>query len=257
MTAKVDILGCPVDAIDAPTALEAIAAAMRTKTRLCPSLVNTAKLVRMRQDPELRRDVLAGDLILADGAGVILAGRLMGRPLPERIAGIDLMLAVVECAAREGFRPYLLGARPAVVEHAAQRLVAANLGLELAGWRDGYFAPEDEAGIVAAINASGADCLFVALPTPMKERFLFRNRIRLDPAVIMGVGGSLDVISGQIARAPSWAQRAGLEWAFRLSQEPVRMGWRYAVTNAIFAAWLGIALGARIAGQPFRPIARF
>lgn len=256
MTGRVDVLGCPVDAVDRAAALDRIGEAMRTGRRLCPSLVNTAKLVGMNTDAELRRDVLAGDLVLADGAGVVLAAHLLGRPLPGRVAGIDLMHDTIALAAREGFRPYLLGARADVVRHAAERLTARHPGLDLAGWRDGYFRPGDEPSVVAAINASGADCLFVALPTPMKERFLFRNRVRLETPVIMGVGGSLDVVAGRVARAPGWAQRAGLEWLFRLMQEPVRMGRRYLVTNTIFGAWLIRAMAVRLAGQRYAPLAR-
>lgn len=256
MTLRIDVLGCPVDAVDAPQALRRVAEAMRTGRRLCPSLVNTAKLVAMKRDAELRRDVLAGDLVLADGAGVVLAARVLGQPLPGRVAGIDLMLETVALAAREGFRPYLLGARRDVVRQAAETLAQTHPGLDLAGWRDGYFQPEDEASVVAAINASGADCLFVALPTPMKERFLFRNRVLLETPVIMGVGGSLDVVAGRVARAPGWARRAGLEWLFRLAQEPLRTGRRYLVTNTVFAFWLIRALAVRMTGQHFAPLAR-
>ena len=256
MSGRVDILGCPVDALDRAAVLDRIETAMRARSRLCPSLLNTAKLVKMHRDAELRRDVLDGDLILPDGAGIVLAGRLLGRPLPERIAGIDLMLAIIALAASKGYRPYLLGARPDVVRAAADRLIDRFPGLDLAGWRDGFFAPTDEASIVEAINISGADCLFVALPTPMKERFLIRNRAALETPVIMGVGGSLDVIAGRVARAPVWAQRAGLEWLFRLVQEPRRMGRRYLVTNTVFAVWLVRALTFQLIGQRFAPLSR-
>jgi N-acetylglucosaminyldiphosphoundecaprenol N-acetyl-beta-D-mannosaminyltransferase len=251
---RTDVLGCPVDAVGPDQVLALIADAMASRHRLCPTALNTAKLVAMRRDGELRRDVLGSDLITADGAGIVLAARLLGRPLPGRVAGIDLMAATIALAARRGFRPYLLGARPNVVEQAARHLLADHPGLTLAGWRDGYFGPGDEGAIVAAINASGADCLFVALPTPMKERFLARNRDSLAPPVIMGVGGSFDVIAGHVARAPAWMQGAGLEWLFRLMQEPRRMWRRYLVTNAVFAAWLVRALAARALGRRFAPI---
>lgn len=254
MTRRVDILGCPVDALDRSGVLTRVTTAMAEGRRLAPSLVNTAKLVGMHRNAELREDVLSGDLILADGAGVVLAAWLSGRPLPQRIAGIDLMMSIVAIAASRGFRPYLLGARPEVVERAARRLISAHPGLCLAGRHDGYFRAEDEAELVAEINASGADCLFVALPTPMKERFLARNRDALTVSVIMGVGGSFDVIAGRVARAPDWVQRWGLEWLFRLAQEPGRMGKRYLVTNTVFAAWLARALVARLSGGRFAPL---
>ena len=254
MTRRVDILGCPVDAMDRKTALRRVAGAIDRGDRICPSFVNTAKLVRMRRDSELRRDVLSGDLVLADGAGAVLASRLLGRPLPGRVTGIDLMQDVVELSARRGYRPYLLGARPMIVERAAQTLLETYPGLDLAGWRDGYFAPDQEAAVVGAINASNADCLFVALPTPMKERFLARNSDALGVPLIMGVGGTFDVIAGSVARAPGWAQRYGLEWLFRLIQQPRALGPRYIWTNAVFAVWIARALAARVAGGSFRPI---
>ncbi len=253
---RADILGCPIDAIDLPAALSRITAAIRTRQRLCPTALNTAKIVRMRADPMLRKDVVSSDMITADGAGIVLAAWLLGQPLPGRVAGIDLMEAIIALAAKEGFRPYLLGAKPGIAEKAVTLLQREHSGLQIAGWRDGFFNAAQETQVVNDINSSGADCLFVALPTPMKERFLASNGARLTPPVVMGVGGSFDVIAGHVARAPLWMQQAGLEWLFRLTQEPKKMAGRYLTTNTIFAFWLIRASIYRVFGHRFAPLSK-
>lgn len=201
--------------------------------------LNVAKLVKMRSNAALHADVCAADIVGIDGMGIVWGARLAGIKVPERVSGIDLMQALLaQCAAR-GYRPYFLGATAEVVQRAADAARRLYPALEFAGLHDGYFAATDEAGIVAAINASGADCLFVGMPTPRKERFLAAHRSAIDAPFVMGVGGSFDVIAGKVARAPGWAQRAGLEWAFRVAQEPRRMIGRYLSTNTLF---LGLML---------------
>lgn len=236
---KVDIMGTPVDALSFPETVERIRGAMRSRVMLHQVSLNVAKLVNMRADPLLREDVLAGDIISADGMGIVLAGRLLGQPVPERVAGVDLMLATLELCAREGYRPFLLGARPEVVAQAAQAACRRFAGLRIAGMHDGYFTPEQEGAIIGEIVASGADCLFIAMPTPRKERFLKQHRSRLQLPFVMGVGGSFDILAGVVSRAPRWMQNSGLEWAYRVIQEPRRMWWRYARTNVAFAWLLG------------------
>jgi len=248
---RILLMGCPVDRISQAQALERIADAMATGRVLRHTALNTAKLVKMRRDLDLGHDVATSEMVTADGMGIVLAARLLGQPLPGRVTGIALMEETLALCARHGFRPYLLGARPAVLETAIIRLRARHPALRLAGWRDGYFQPSDEPGIVAAINRSGADCLFVALPTPMKERFLARNR--LSAPFVMGVGGSFDVLAGLVTRAPGWMRRAGLEWLYRTMQEPRRMWRRYLSTNTVFAGWLIAALVCRAAGIAYAP----
>ncbi|MEM9141123.1 MAG: WecB/TagA/CpsF family glycosyltransferase, partial [Pseudomonadota bacterium] len=216
----------------------------------CHAALNTAKLVKMSDDPLLRRDVEGADLITADGMGIVLAGRLLGARLPERVTGIDLMDRTLGLCARKGFRPFLLGARPEVLRTAAYRLQIKHPGLRIAGMHHGYFAEEDEAALVDKINSSRADCLFVALPSPMKERFIARHRGFLNPAFIMGVGGSLDVFAGHVTRAPLWMQNWGLEWLHRTLAEPRRMWRRYLTTNTVFLGLLAQAMVDRALGRP-------
>jgi N-acetylglucosaminyldiphosphoundecaprenol N-acetyl-beta-D-mannosaminyltransferase len=156
------------------------------------------------------------------------------------------MERLLEACAREGFRPYFLGARQDVLDCAVAEAKRRWPGLELAGYRDGYFKRDDEAELVREIRATGADCLFIGMPTPRKERFLRRYRDELGIPFIMGVGGSFDVLAALVQRAPVAMQRAGFEWAYRIYQEPGRMWWRYASTNTVFVGLIGKALINRV-----------
>ncbi|NCO15902.1 MAG: glycosyltransferase [Rhodobacterales bacterium CG18_big_fil_WC_8_21_14_2_50_71_9] len=252
---KSDVLGVRIDALTMAQTVDRVCAAMRDGRRLRHCAINAAKLVKLRQDADLRDDVTSSDMLSADGMAVVWAARLLGQPLPERVAGVDLMDATLAACAAQGFRPYILGAKADVLARAAAALTARHPGLAFAGLRDGYFAEAEEPQIVAAINASRADCLFVAMPTPRKERFLARNAAVLAPPFLMGVGGSVDVFAGHVRRAPRWMQQAGLEWLHRLAQEPRRMFRRYATTNALFAGLLARALLRRLAGRaPLPPL---
>ena len=207
---------------------------MRNRSRFQHGDINVAKFISCRSDPELLRCTAESDVIFADGMGILLACRVLNIPAPERVPGIDVMMGVIEACAREGFRPYFLGARPEVLEKAVQQLCRRYPTLEIAGWRDGYFKPEDEAQIVAEIRSARADCLFVGISSPIKEQFLNRHRDALNTPVQLGVGGSFDVLAGYVQRAPRWVQRMGFEWMYRLLQEPRRLAARYLSTNTKF-----------------------
>ncbi|HZB93309.1 MAG TPA: WecB/TagA/CpsF family glycosyltransferase, partial [Stellaceae bacterium] len=191
---------------------------------------------------ELARDVRSSHIVGVDGMGIAWAARLLGIAVPERVAGIDLMQGVLALAAEKGYRPYLLGARAAVLDAAVAALKRRHPSLTLAGWRNGYFKAAEEAEIVAGIRAAKADCLFIGLPTPRKERFLAAHREALGVPFVMGVGGSFDVLAGHVRRAPKAVQAAGGEWLFRLAQEPRRLAPRYLRTNLAFAGILAAAL---------------
>jgi N-acetylglucosaminyldiphosphoundecaprenol N-acetyl-beta-D-mannosaminyltransferase len=235
---RVSLFDCPIDIVTMEEALDGVRQAIARGEQLHHVAMNVAKVINMRTDPELAADVKAGHLVTIDGMGIVYALKMRGYLVPGRVTGIDLMERVVAMCAEEGRRPYLLGAKPAIVRKAANKLVARYPSLAIAGCRDGYFGSEDEAAVVADIVASKADCLFVAMPTPRKERFLAKYRADLKVPFVMGVGGSFDVIAGHVDRAPPFMQRHGLEWLYRIYQEPGRMWWRYVRTNTIFGAML-------------------
>lgn len=255
-TARTALMGCPVDAVTMEDAVARIGTAMRLGRPMVHVALNTAKLIRMRHQPVLYRDVCSADLITADGMGIVLASRLVGTPLPERVTGVDLMHGLLEHCAQKGFRPYFLGGRAEVLEAALYRLQLRYPRLRIAGAHHGYFTQAEEAEVVAGINRARADCLFVALPTPQKERFIARHRAALKPTFLMGIGGTLDVVSGHVRRAPGWMQRCGLEWLYRTMQEPRRMWRRYLTTNAAFLVLLATASAHRLAGRSFSPMAK-
>ncbi|MBU0724738.1 MAG: WecB/TagA/CpsF family glycosyltransferase [Alphaproteobacteria bacterium] len=244
--ARKQILGVAIDPLTMDETVHLARRAMRTGTQLVQADVNVAKLFMMQDDPALAEAVNHSDIVSADGMGILLAARFVGADLPERVTGIDLMERVVQLCAEEGFRPFFLGAKPEVVEATLHRFRTRYPALQPAGYHHGYFSPQETPAIVARIAKSGADCLFVGMPSPAKEILLTQHRGALGVAFAMGVGGSFDVVAGLRRRAPIWAQRAGLEWFCRLIQEPRRLGPRYFFSNLRF---LGLLLRHRLGGQ--------
>jgi N-acetylglucosaminyldiphosphoundecaprenol N-acetyl-beta-D-mannosaminyltransferase len=231
---RIQLLNCPVDAMDMNTTLLSIFNAIKTNTQIHHVVVNAAKLVHMRKDEKLRESVVNCDIINADGQSVVWASKFLGTPLAERVAGIDLMDYLVELSHQKKYKIFLLGAKEEVVRKVAG-IYEDKYGTEIiAGYRNGYYKKEDEAEIASQIAASDAQMLFVAITSPKKEIFLneYKNVIRVP--FIMGVGGSFDVIAGKTKRAPVWMQKSGLEWFYRVSQEPKRLWKRYLMTNSAF-----------------------
>jgi N-acetylglucosaminyldiphosphoundecaprenol N-acetyl-beta-D-mannosaminyltransferase len=189
-------------------------------------------------------------LITADGQSVVWASRLLGDPLPCRVAGIDLMHRLIDLAEERRYRVFVLGARQEVLDTAIARLRHQHPGLIVAGYRHGYFG-EDEGGAIAEeVAHAEPDILFVAMSSPRKEYWLARHGGELGVPLVMGVGGAIDVVANVTRRAPVLLQRLGLEWLFRLLQEPRRMYRRYLVTNARFLLQLARELAqARLRGR--------
>ncbi len=186
--------------------------------------VNALTLLRALEDPGYAGVLARADVLLADGVGAVWAvKRLTGRTT-ERTPGIDLVDELCGVCAREGQSVYLLGARPGVAERAGERLRRAHPGLRLAGVRDGYWRPGEEAEVVACVNAARADLLLVGLGQPAQETFLDRWRAVLTARLAVGVGGSLDVFAGDVHRAPRWMRRWGWEWVYRTLTQPWRLG---------------------------------
>lgn len=232
--ARIHFLDVPVDVLTMDETLARARIAMRDGPAIRHVALNVAKLVKLRSDPDLARDVAESDIVGIDGMGISWALRLFGEAQAVRVPGVELMEELMALCAREGFRPFVLGARQDILDRALDIARQRYPGLTFAGSRNGYFTTADEADIVAQIRASKADCLFVAMPTPRKERFLASHAGNLGVPFIMGVGGSIDVMAGHVSRAPVWMQQVGLEWLHRLIKEPRKMAWRYISTNTLF-----------------------
>ncbi len=243
---RTTFLDAPMHTLTMLETLELAREAMQTRQPLHHTVINVAKLVTMHSDEELARDVSEADLINIDGAGVVWGARLFGITVPERVAGVEIMERLFKLCSDKGFRPYLLGAEREVLDAVQERLKHDYPMLQIAGAHDGYFS--DEEAVVLDINASEADCLFVAMPSPRKERFLYKYRLVLAPYFIMGVGGSFDVYGGKVRRAPIWVQEIGMEWLYRVLQEPRRLWRRYWDTNREYAKLLWSSYWARRRG---------
>lgn len=231
---RANVLGCEIDRLDMDQTVRACERAVLRREPVQHVAINAAKLVAMRSDAELRDIVANCELVSADGQAVVWASHLVGDPLPCRVAGIDLMYRLFESAEELGFSIYILGAKAATLKAAVSRIRQRHPKLNIAGYRDGYFAESESKAVAEAIAAANPDMLFVAISSPRKERFLGSHRNLLDTPFIMGVGGSIDIVAGATTRAPEIMQRIGLEWLYRLLQEPRRMFRRYMSTNMTF-----------------------
>jgi N-acetylglucosaminyldiphosphoundecaprenol N-acetyl-beta-D-mannosaminyltransferase len=221
---SIEILGVRVDNATYDDLMEQVDAFVASGKPHHIITVNVEMLVAAHDDPEVARLLEGGDLNVADSAGVMLAARLMGWPLQERVTGSDGMYRLAAHSARKGYRPYLLGAAPGVAELAAESLKAANPGLEVAGAYAGSPHASEEDDIIHRVRAANPEILLVAYGVPAEEQWIARNRLRLGVPVMVGVGGAFDFAAGVTKRAPGWMRRSGLEWLYRLVREPWR--WR-------------------------------
>jgi N-acetylglucosaminyldiphosphoundecaprenol N-acetyl-beta-D-mannosaminyltransferase len=238
MNPAITLMGCRIDNLSMEETLGRIEEFIRSGKPHQHVVVNVDKLVKASRDEELRRIINACALVNVDGMPVVWASRLLGKPLKERVAGVDLFEALMRRSGERGWRVFLLGARSEVVAAVAATYGRRYPGLVIAGWRDGYWQGEaQEAAVAEQIRASGADLLFVAIGSPRKEQFLGRWQETMRIPFAMGVGGTFDVAIGRVKRAPRWMQRAGLEWFYRFLQEPRRMFHRYFIEDMAFI-WL-------------------
>jgi len=231
-------MGCEIDAI---TEDETYETCMEWRTDRGASRVvipvNVTILMMMRRMPELREAAALGDLVLADGLPLVWASRLVGTRLPERVNGCDLMARMLADGGDRGLRVFFLGATEEVVTRLVELTQDRHPGVEVAGYRNGYFSEEDYPDVIRQVRESMADVLFVGISSPFKEVWSCRFRAELSVPVTLCVGGSFDVLAGFVRRAPRWVQNAGMEWFWRLSQEPRRLWKRYLVNNSLFV-WL-------------------
>ncbi len=221
---KVNILGVEVDKTTNDEACDKIMSMLSEKTSHAVFTPNSEIILMAYKDEKFRRILNSAELLTADGIGVVYASRILKNPVPERVAGYDVALRVIDKISESGHRLYLFGGKPGVAEKAMKNLKEKYPLINITGTRNGYFRPEDEAGIIEDINASGADILFVCLGAPKQEKWIYENRDKLNCRVMMGIGGSLDVFAGEVERAPDIWCRMGLEWFYRLIKEPWRIG---------------------------------
>lgn len=183
---------------------------------------NSEQLVMAQQDQEFLEILNCADLSVPDGAGLVLASKLLRQPLEARVAGFDLMQEILALAAEKGYSIYLLGGKPGTAQLARQKIAAAYPAIEICGCHHGYLDRELGQQVIEQINRLAPAILFVGMGFPLQEKFLKKNLPRLQVRVAMTVGGSFDVLAGHVKRAPLWLQRSNLEWLFRLFQQPGR-----------------------------------
>ena len=234
---RANVLGCWIDRVTMDEAVAACENAVRTRHQVQHVAINAFKLVALRSDPALRRVVEGCELVAADSHPILWASRLLGDPLPCHVGGIELMHELFSLAEQKGYSVYVLGAKREVLDSAIVRIQGRHPRLRIAGYHDGYFDVGADRAVAEEIAAAAPDMLFVAISSPRKEQFLGDNRDILEVPFMMGVGGSIDIVAGVTRRAPAWMNKTGLEWLFRLIQEPRRLFRRYAVTNTAFL-WL-------------------
>jgi len=237
---RLTLMGCAIDNLTMEETLRTIEGFIEDGRPHQHVVVNVDKLVKASRDPELRRIINECALVNVDGMPVVWASRLLGKPLTERVAGVDLFEALMRRAGEKRWRVFLLGAREDVVSEVAATYRRRYPDLVLAGWRNGYWNGEaEEAGVAGQIRDARPDLLFVAISSPKKEQFLGRYQAAMRVPFAMGVGGTFDVAIGRVRRAPPWMQKAGLEWFYRFLQEPRRMFRRYFIDDMAFI-WLFI-----------------
>ena len=224
MTDRVEILGVQVDAVTMAQAVERIADLIAAGK---PSLVATANaemLLRATHDAELKSILNAAKLVVPDGAGTVWAARHLGKHMPERVAGADLVLELMKIAPRKDWKFFLFGSAPGIADKAKLKAESLCPGIKIVGTRNGYFTAADEPAIIEQIKSAQPDILLAALGVPKQEKWLAAHINELNIPVSIGVGGTLDVMAGAVRRAPLWMQRARLEWLFRAMLQPSRAG---------------------------------
>ncbi|MCK5633343.1 WecB/TagA/CpsF family glycosyltransferase [bacterium] len=249
---RIKFFGAYIDPLTMDETLSQIENIIETRKITQHVVINVAKLVLLQKDEQLKSIVNGCGLINADGQGIVWGSRLVGIPIPQRVAGIDLFLNLVKLSAQKGYKFYLLGAKQDVVADVVKRFGDLYPSLKITGYRNGYFNEDEQKSIVADIREKSPDILFVAMTSPEKEIFLKNNIDNMQVPFSMGVGGSFDIVAGLTKRAPLWMQKIGMEWFFRFFCEPGRMWKRYLSTNSRYAFMLLKALiigKKRVAGD--------
>lgn len=231
----IEILGVNVDSITFANAVDVAEGLVKSDGVSMIFTPNPEIIMCANEDGELKKILNSADLCTADGIGVVYASKILKQPVPERVAGFDLVCALLERLAKSGEGVFLLGAKPGVADIAKEKMEEKYPGLKVAGTHDGYFKPEDETAIVEEINASGAKLLLVCLGAPKQEKWIAKHKDNLKVGLCMGVGGTVDVFAGTAKRAPKIFIKLNLEWFYRLMKQPSRIGRYAALPKFVFA----------------------
>ncbi len=221
---RVKVLGAPVDGLKIDQFVEAISLKLTGGSPCFIITLNPEMLYRAQKDNELMGIIKKADFVTADGIGIVWASRMAGRPVPERVTGIDLMMKLLEYSASRGWRVFFLGSAPGVAEAAGEQAEKLFPGVRVVGTHHGYFSGRENEEVIARIVEASPHLVFVALGSPRQEKWIEENLSRLGNVAAMGVGGSLDVLSGYVKRSPQWLNERNLEWLGRLLSQPSR--WR-------------------------------
>lgn len=221
---SVTIVGLRVDRASVDEVLETLKGYIAERAPRHIVTADASMAVIARGDRELSAIVAGADLVTPDGAGILWASRLLRTPIAHKVSGVDLVAHLCRLSSERGDRLFFLGAAPGVAEEAAQNLRQRFPGAQIVGTRDGFFSEAQEPDVVAQIKQAAPDVLLVAFGIPKQEKWITRHRAALGVPVSLGIGGSFDVYSGRVRRAPVWMQNAGLEWLHRLAANPKKIG---------------------------------
>ena len=224
MTERVEILGVNVDAVTMAQAVEHVIKLIGEKNPSIVATANAEMLLRATHDDELKNILNAASLVVPDGAGTVWAARHLGKEMPERVAGFDLVQELMKIAPAQDIKFFLFGSAPGIADKAKLKAETLYPGIKIVGTRNGYFKADDEQEIISQIKNSRADILLAALGVPKQEKWLAKYKDELKIPVSIGVGGTFDVMAGVVRRAPMWMQKARLEWLFRAMLQPSRAG---------------------------------
>ena len=223
MSERVDLLGVSVCKVTAAEVIDKILEYVKTDEGHIIVTADASAVVIASGDPEFTEIIREADIVTPDGAGILLASKILGLGISEKVSGVDLARSLCRLSGEKGFSIYFLGAAPGVAEEARQKLLEQYPDMKVAGVHHGYFKPEEEAAVVEDVRNSGADVLLVAMGIPAQEKLIKRNLDKLGVKAAIGVGGTFDVFSGRIERAPVWMQRHGMEWFHRLMKNPKKI----------------------------------
>lgn len=221
---RINILGVPVNPLTMDEALNYLTSCIEAKKTTNVVTANAEIIMLGHNDSAYAKILQSASCVLPDGAGTVWGGRKLGFHVPERVAGFDLFLELMKASGEKNFKVYFFGSAPGVAEAAKEKCLKMFPGVNIVGCRNGFFTEADNSNIIANINASGAEVLFVALGAPKQEIWIAQHSQSLKPFLRIGIGGSFDVLAGKMQRAPKWMQEASLEWLFRLYKQPSRLG---------------------------------